>query len=438
MPVLRSYLESRVNLENPEVPLTAGNLATILNAGESSAGVNVSQAGAVGITAVWCAVNTLAGQGASLPLHAYRESDAEQVQVQILRTPNPIMTAYEYWEFKYTSLLLWGNAYSWKVRDGLGRLRELWPINPAAVKVGLVVGKDGSREKIFEVQDKDGVKHPYTDAEIFHIVGPMHDGIVGRSPIEAARQAIGMALAAEEYGAKFFGSGALMSGILQTDQRLERDQAEALKQRWQNRNAGISNAHTIAVLDSGAKFEQISIPPGDAQFIESRKFQIAEIARLYGTPPHMLMDTEKSTSWGTGIEEQTTGFVKFQLGARWLKRVEERVTRDLTPPGVHAKYALKGLLRGDTKTQAQYYAQGRQWGWLSQNDINRLEDRPPVPGGDTYLVPMNMQVIDADGNPVGPVNEPGGDEGPSPDGRYKTAPVPAFPPMETREPDGSL
>jgi HK97 family phage portal protein len=198
-------------------------------------------------------------------------------------------------------------------------------------------------------------------------------------------------VAAEAYGAKLFGSGSLATGILQTEQRLEPKQADALKSRWKAKAAGIANAHDVVVLDAGAKFQQLSIPPGDAQFIESRKFQIDEVARMFGIPPHMLMQVDRSTSWGTGIEQQLIGFVQFSLQPTYLTRVEQRITKILKPQPVYAKYSLEGLLRGDSAARSAFYTAMWNIGVLSTNDIRRLEDQAPVgPEGDVRYRPLNM------------------------------------------------
>lgn len=403
MTVLRSLLGRR-SLENPAVPLTSTELVNWLDGDVSShAGVNVSETSALKVPAVWRAVNLIAGQGASLPLHTYRRSDRARTVVRVLNNPHPDMTPLEFWEVMYWWMLLWGNAYAQKVRNGLGEVVELWFTPSSAVKVGRVKPDDLIPSgKIFEVTDGHGRKHAMTDREMFHLPGPGYDGITGCSPIRFARQSVGMALAAEEYGARLFGSGSLMSGILQTEQRLKKDEAEALKARWQAKIGGLSKAHEVAVLDAGAKFQPIGIPPGDAQFIESRRFQVSEVARWFGIPSHMLMDTEKSTSWGTGIEEQTTGFVVFSLQPTWLSRVEQRVTRDLVPQGQYAQYAVDGLLRGNTKDRNEAYWKRRQVGLMTLNHFNALEDQPPLDGplGDAYMVPANMRLVAPDGSVI--------------------------------------
>lgn len=418
MTVLRSLLGRR-NLENPAVPITSTQLVNMLDGDVGShAGVSVSETSALKVPAVWRAVNLIAGQGASLPIKTYRRTTRARTDVRVINSPHPDMTPLEFWEVMYWWMLLWGNAYAQKVRNGLGEVVELWFLPSTSVKVGRVRPDNLIPSgKVFEVTDGHGKKHPFTDRDIFHMPGPGYDGITGCSPIRFARQSVGLALAAEEYGARLFGSGSLMSGILQTEQRLKQDEAERLKARWQQKMGGLSKAHEVAVLDAGAKFQAIGIPPGDAQFIESRRFQIGEVARWFGIPSHLLMDTEKSTSYGTGMEENTTGFVKFSLLPNWLARVEQRITRDLVPNGQYAQYELKGLLRANTAAQTEKYAKERQAGFLTLNGYNELEDKPPVPGGDTYWLPANMSLIDADGTVVVPAGamEPEPDPEPEPD-----------------------
>lgn len=383
--------QPRATLENPAVPLTSSAILDFLGVSPTSSGVAVTEEKSLGMPAVWRAVNLIAGTAAALPLHAYRKTDDVRVPVskasmasRLLDDPHPDLTPFELWETVYGHLLLWGNAYLRILRNQLGEIAELWPIHPGRVKAGR---ESDTGRKVYQV---DGEQRPWYDEHILHIAGFGYDGVCGVSPIRAARQGLGLAMAAEEYGARLFGSGSLATGILQTEQRLEQGQADALKRRWKDRAAGLSNAHDVVVLDAGAKFQQLSIPPGDAQFIESRRFQIAEIARMFGIPPHMLMETDKSTSWGAGIEQQVLGFVKFSLHPSYLTRVEQRVTKILRPQAVYAKYSLEGLLRGDSSARAAFYTSMWNVGVLSTNDIRQLEELTPVAGGDVRYRPLNM------------------------------------------------
>lgn len=383
-------------VENPEQPLTSTTLLDFLGGPKLSSGVAVTESSSLGMPAVWRAVTLIAGTSASLPLHAYRKVDDVRLPltggqgVELLASPHPDLTPFEFWELMYAYVLLWGNAYARKLRNQLGQVVELWPVHPIRVKVGR------ESETATKVYCIDGnTDEPLTDREILHIPGFGYDGVCGVSPIRAAREGIGLAMAAERYGAKLFGSGSLASGILQTEQRLTQPQADNLKAAWKAKVSGIERAHEVAVLDSGVKFQQLSIHPEDAQFIESRRFQIQEIARMFGVPPHMLMDTTSTTSWGTGIEQQTIGFVTFSLRPNYLTRFEQRVSQMLRPGPVYAKYALEGLLRGDSTQRAAFYKQLWDIGVLSTNDIRALEDLPPVEGGDVRYRPLNMGVLGA-------------------------------------------
>jgi HK97 family phage portal protein len=306
------------------------------------------------------------------------------------------MTPFEFWRLTYVHRLLWGNHYSEKVRDGAGRIKYLMPLDPARVKVGRA--SDGT--KVFEILKADGRTIPATSTEVFHLPGLGHNGNHGVSPIQLASQAIGLSMAAERHGARFFGSGTSLSGVLTTDQRLNPQQADALKARWQAKMAGPNRAHEIAVLDSGAAFQPVSMPNTDAQFIESRGFQTNEICRWYGVPPYMVGDVEKSTSWGTGIEQQGIGFVVYTLRPDWLVPTEQRVTKELLQdPKVYARYNVEGLLRGDSTARANFYQIMRNIGAYSVNEIRAYEKLPPVDGGDERISPLNMAPLGATPTP---------------------------------------
>jgi len=217
-------------------------------------------------------------------------------------------------------------------------------------------------------------------------------GICGGAPCRAARQGVGLARSSEEYAARLFGSGSLATGLLQTEQRLTPEQADLIQARWAAKRSGLGSAHGTIVLDSGAKFHQLTIPPVDAQFLESRAFQVSEVARIFGVPPHMLMDTEKSTSWGTGIEQQSIGWVVYTLRP-WLTRLEQRITKLVRPSKLYVKFRVEGLLRGDSAQRAAFYRAMWSLGALSTNEIRALEDMDPVEGGDVRYRPLNMGVL---------------------------------------------
>lgn len=382
----------KASIESPTVPLTADNLMTLIGGDKPvSSGAVVTPRSSLGVSAVWRAVNLLSGTIASLPLHVYRprpDGGRERVlsgrAYGLVDDPHRDLTRFEWWEFAIASMLLWGNAYFWRRNASrLGPLAWLDPIDPSRVKVGRA--SDGT--KVFTVNDV-----PYTEDEIFHLPGFGYDGTSGLSPITIARQGIGLALSSEEYAARLFGSGSLATGILQTDQRLTQEQADTIQSRWAAKRSGLGSAHGTIVLDNGAKFFQLTIPPVEAQFLESRSFQVSEVARMFGIPPHMLMDTEKSTSWGTGIEQQSIGWVVYTLRP-WLSRLEQRITRLIKPQSVYARWSVEGLLRGDSAQRSAFYQALWGIGVLSTNEVRALEDMEPVEGGDVHYRPLNMGVL---------------------------------------------
>ena len=395
MSVLGRVLRS---IESPRIPLSSANILEALGGRPADSGVTVTEKNSLEMAAVWRAVSLIAGTAASLPLKTYQRGSLEESPLRVLREPNPAHTPFEFWETVYLHLLLWGNAYVLKERATGGQVLNLWPLHPSRVQVGVV-----RAEKVFTV-DGD-LDQPFSADRIMHIPGLGYDGVTGASPIRLASQGIGLSLAAERYGAKLFGSGSLMGGILQTDQRIDEPTAERLKARWRDKVAGLDRAHDVAILDAGATFQTVTMPNNDAQFIESRRFQISEIARLFGVPPHMLMDTEKSTSWGTGIEQQSIGFVVYTLRSAWLSRIEQRITKELGPTNVYAKYKVEGLLRGDSTARANFYRVMREVGAFSANDIRELEEMTPVDGGDTYLQPLNMAPLGSETDDQGEADE---------------------------------
>lgn len=402
MPILQGVIGARNSLESTEVPLTSSTLLDFLGIEKSASGKRVNEVTALGMSAVWRAVSVTSNVPASLPFHAYREAGEARVRAvghgaQLLDDPHPDMTPFELWQTSYIHRRLWGNSYLRKLRNGFGQVAELWPVHPSRVKVGRT---SETGRKVYAI---DGGKEVHTDESLLHVPGIGYDGICGVSPIRIARQSVGLALAAEEYGGKLFGSGSLATGILQTEQRLTEGQADALHARWKAKRSGLGSAHETIVLDSGAKFHQLTIPPEDAQFLESRRFQITEVCRWFGIPPFLMFETEKSTSWGTGLEQQALGWVIFDLRAD-LTAYEQRVSKMLLrPDAVYARYSLEGLLRGDSEARSAFYTSMWNLGALSTNEIRAYEELPPVEGGDTRYRPLNMGELgsfDTDAQPT--------------------------------------
>ena len=309
--------------------------------------------------------------------------------------PNPEMTSFVFRETLMTHLLLWGNAYAQIIRNGKGEVVSLYPLMPDR----MTVNRDTKGQLYYEYQvsndDAPTVKGSTVilkPSDVLHIPGLGFDGLVGYSPIAMAKNAIGMAIACEEYGAKFFANGANPSGVLEHPGTLK-DPAK-VRDSWNAAFGGSSNSHKVAVLEEGLKYTPISISPNEAQFLETRKFQIDEIARIFRVPPHMVGDLEKSSF--SNIEQQSLEFVKYTLDP-WVSRWEQAIARSLFSQTEKTTYFIKfnvdGLLRGDYQSRMQGYSIGRNAGWMSANDIRELENLDRIPaeeGGDLYLVNGNM------------------------------------------------
>lgn len=400
----RHGLESR-GLNDAVVPLTSASLVDWLTGTVNDSGVKVTEKSSYTMPAVYRAVSLISGTCAALPLFSYDRKDRLQRQDSaILEQPCPGLTAFEFWEYVYMSVLTWGNFYARKVY-GTSGVESLVPISSADVKVGRhpsAVTEQNPTGKLFQIARAGGGSEVASPNEIFHIPGLGYDGLTGVSPLRLAAQGIGLALSAEKYSAKQFSNGSLMAGILQTEQRITPEQAEELAARWRSKVAGIARAHDIVALGAGATFKPIQFPNSDLQMIENRKFQIVEIARVFGIPPHMIGDVERSTSWGTGIEQQSIGFVTYTLKS-WLTRTEQRVSLDLLPSKQFAKYDLTNLMRGDSVQRAAYYTAMRNMGVLNADEIREEEGRSPLPDGkgQQYLTPLNMGTIPPPTGPTG-------------------------------------
>lgn len=368
--------------------------------GRTTSGKPVNERTAMQTTAVYACVRILAEAVASLPLHVYEYQDDggkklvhdHPLYYLLHDEPNPEMTSFVFRETLMSHLLIWGNAYAQIIRDGAGRVLGLYPLLPDKMDV-----QRDDRGNIYYVYSRNSDENPmfkeYGDIrlkaeDVLHIPGLGFDGLIGYSPIAMAKNAVGMTLACEEYGASFFANGANPGGVLEHPGVLK--DPSKVRESWNSVYRGVNNAHKIAVLEEGMKYQQIGIPPEEAQFLETRKFQINEIARLYRIPPHMVGDLDKSSF--SNIEQQSLEFVKYTLDP-WVIRWEQSLQRSLLLPGEKGKYFIKlnvdGLLRGDYQSRMNGYAVGRQNGWFSANDIREMENMNPIPdeqGGNLYLI----------------------------------------------------
>lgn len=391
----RALAEAR-GLNDPAVPLTAASLVDWLGGQPNDSGVRVTEKTAFGMSAVHRSVSLVSHACAGVPLLAYsRTNKLQRVSSPVLDQPCPGMTPFEFWELVYSWLLTWGNFYAFRNMNNLGVVESLVPIPPSRIKVGQskkIASKTNPFGKIFSVSADDGNgEQPYTPDDIFHVPALGYDGITGVSPLRLGALGIGTALAAERYTARQFAQGVLVAGILQTEQRITTEQADALAERWRAKVSGLARAHDIVALGNGAKFQPISMPNTDAQMIETRKFQVDEVARWFGIPPFMLGSVEKTTSWGTGIEQQKIGFIDFTLDG-WLKRVAARVTMDVVPGNAEARHDVRPLTRGDSGTRTAYYTAMRNLGAMNADEIRDAEGMAPLTDGQgqVYITPLNM------------------------------------------------
>jgi HK97 family phage portal protein len=370
--------------------------------GGTTSGNRVTEQSAMQMTVVYACVRILSEAIAGLPLHLYHYTETGSKEKAIKHPlyfllhdePNPEMTSFVFRETMMTHLLLYGNAYSQIIRNGKGEVIGLYPLMPNR----MTVDRDDKGQIYYQylVSDSDAptMKEGTVNLkkeDVLHIPGLGFDGLVGYSPIAMAKNAIGLSIATEEYGAKFFANGATPGGILEYPGTVK--DPDRVRESW---NKGFSgrNSHKVAILEEGMKYTPISISPNEAQFLETRKFQIDEIARIFRIPPHMVGDLEKSSF--SNIEQQSLEFVKYTLEP-WLMRWEQSINRALLSPNEKSTYFVKfnvdGLLRGDYQSRMSGYATARQNGWMSANDIRELENLDLIPveeGGNLYLINGNM------------------------------------------------
>ena len=387
--------------DKPQNRTAGSNYAFFM--GGTTSGKTVTERSAMQMTAVYSCVRILSEAVAGLPLHLYKYTDSggkamalDHPLYHLLHDePNPEMSSFVFRETLMTHLLLWGNAYAQIIRNGKNEIVALYPLMPNKMSVDRDEG--GRLYYTYYRGSDEAIKNKefavtLLPSDVLHIPGLGFDGLVGYSPIAMAKNAIGMAIACEEYGAKFFANGAAPGGVLEHPGTIKDPQR--VRESWQSTFGGSGNANKIAVLEEGMKYTPIGISPEQAQFLETRKFQINEIARIFRVPPHMVGDLEKSSF--SNIEQQSLEFVKYTLDP-WVIRWEQSIQRALLSQGEKAEYFVKfnleGLLRGDYQSRMNGYAIGRQNGWMSANDIRELENLDRIPekdGGDLYLINGNM------------------------------------------------
>jgi HK97 family phage portal protein len=374
-----------------------------LSLGKSDAGISVTTDKAMNYTAFWSCVTLLAGTQASLPLFLYERIDPrgkkraiEHPLYRLLHDePNPEMDSFSYIETLMFHLVASnGNCYSYiDWDDSLTEIKALWIMNPERTKK---TRNSETGEIVFQYQSEKNGQISIPAYRVWHIPGFGYDGMIGYTPLTYARNQIGLGIAAEKLGAKIFTNGLTFGGILEHPNKMSELAQERFKKQLEDKYQGVDKAFKLLILEEGMKYNKNNIPPNDAQWLETRKFQKAEMASFFHIPPHMIGDLDRATF--SNIEQQSLEFAIYTMRP-WLVRFERSMNRQLLLPSEKQKYYMEflidGLLRGDMESRYRAYAIARNWGWMSANDVCELENRNSIGDqGDIYMAPANMVPAD--------------------------------------------
>lgn len=374
---------------------------------ETTSGVMVNETTAMRVAAAWRCVNIIAGTIGTLSMDLVRREGEDERRPAVghpLRRvltvkPNQWQTPSEFKRVMQAHLLMRGNAYALKVMMG-SQVAGLIPLHPDRVTVEQL--NDYTME--YRVTLKDGTVQRFTQGEMFHLRGLSFDGVKGLSVLSHMRESIGLALRSEQAGAEIMRNGQVASGTFEHPSKLSPEAYERLRASMQDRRSGGAKAGESLLLEEGLSYKPISMTAKDLQFLEQRDFQRYDIAMFFGVPPHMIGATDKTTSWGSGIEQQGIGFVTYTL-ADWLRTWEDAIKRDLIDERewdtLDARFYTQSLMRGDVKARWESYVRALQWGVMSPNEVRSLEDQNPREGGGVFYDPPNTA-----GQTRGESNEP--------------------------------
>jgi HK97 family phage portal protein len=379
----------------PTTKITQETLLELLGGSKSVTGKSVNPSTAMQISAVYACVRVISETIATLPLITYRRLERGKVRAPehslypILHDiPNPEMTSVELREAIQGHVLLWGNGYCEVLRDGAGRVKEIWPLRPDRMQLV----RNSRNELIYVFTLSSGEPRRLRADRVLHIRGLTFEGLMGYDPLKIGKETMGMAMAAEEYGGRFYSNDARPGGVLEHPGQISEDASKRLIKSWNSMHSGLDNAHRVALLEEGLKWHQVGISPENAQFLETRKFQTNEILRFFRMQPHKVGELDRAT-WGN-IEHQAIEHVTDTLRP-WLVRWEKAILKTLFTEEERkvyfSEFLIDGLLRGDIKTRYSAYAIARQNGWMNANEIRELENMNPYDGGDEYLVNAAMK-----------------------------------------------
>ncbi len=367
----------------------------------TASGVFVDEETALHYSPFFAGVRVISEDLASLPLITYerlargkRRATGHPLYPLLHDQPNPYMSSVALRETLQGHAMVWGVGYAEIVRNGAGDVTELWPLRPNRMKPEIKRRAGGAFTLMYRYTDEvNGFRKMFHPDEILQVNGLGGNGVCGYSLVALARQSIGLGLATETYGAALFANGARPGGALKHPGTLSDGASKRIREGWEDVHRGLDRSHRVAVLEEGVEWQQIGMPPEDAQFLQTRKFSVSDMARWLRLPPHKIGDLEHATY--TNIEHQALDYVTSALRI-WLVRWEQAIlTRALTSAErsrFFAEHLVDALLRGDIKSRYEAYAIGRNWGWLSADDIGEMENRNPLPEdrGSVYLVPLNM------------------------------------------------
>jgi HK97 family phage portal protein len=393
-------------------------LSQLTDGTRSTSGVAVSNDTALSYNPWYAGVNLIADSMAMLPLPIYsttnigRSKLREHAAYPLLNyEANSYQSAYQAKHFMTLCAAHWGNGYANVERDAMGNSVAIWPIHPDNVKkIEFQTFEFDGRNVpvlVYKIKIGETTKRVLAD-DMLHIYGLSTDGVQGVNPVSLFRDAIGAGVACERYAGTYFANGSKPAGAISTPGKVSPDNAKYIREQWERMHGGLSNAHRVALLQEGAQYVPIAASNEDSQFLETRRFSVEDVARILRIKPHMLGDLTKSSY--ASIEAQNLEYVQLTL-MPWIKRWESEVNRKLIQNGEHrigiyAECDTNALLRGDTESRYAAYAIGRQWGWLSINDIRQRENMSKIKGGDTYMQPLNMQDTDKPAGADKPAEQP--------------------------------
>jgi HK97 family phage portal protein len=404
--ILRSKISIKVGDDNADHSIIFGR------GGKTNAGTEVTERTAMNVMTVLACVRLLAGAIASMPCVLFqRKKDmiipAEQHPAYTIlkNNANNEMTSMSFFETSQLHEELWGNRYAQIIRTNGGDIYALQPLQPDRT----IVMRAFDGRLLYQTLDINGRIITLEAEDVLHVPGLGYDGLVGRSPVAMMRESLGLAVASEEFGARFFSNGAAPAGFLRHPTSLSKPAQDRLKEQFDERYAGVHNAHRTAVLEEGMEYVPITMPLKDSQFLEGRSFQQIEIASAFQVPPILIGLQEKTSSWGTGIEQIMIGFLTFSLRPK-IVRIEQALNRKLLTEKERKEFYFKfntnSLLRGDTKTRFEGYQVARQNGWMNTNEIRAFEEMNPVAGGEMFWRPANMVPADSKFDPANVKAEP--------------------------------